>query len=157
MTSERRAETGYTLIELLVVIAIMFVLLSLSVDGFRLFAVGVGGDASARRALKVLEEAHARTLSADEGTQYGVHFEATSITLFAGDTYVSGNSNNEVTSLRQASINDIALADGTDDVVFTRIRGTPSATGTVTIVEARDATIVRTIQIHESGLAEIVP
>ena len=150
-------QEGFTLIELLVVITIILILLGMAVEGVRVFAVGVGGDASARRVLKVLEEAHARSLSADEDTNYGVHFESSSITLFQGDTYINGDSGNEITVLRQAEISAVTLSDSTDDVVFARIRGTPSATGTVTIVETRDASIVRTIEIHETGLSEVTP
>lgn len=157
MVHQSERAKGYTLIELLVVIAIVFVLLAMSVEGFRLFAVGVGGDASARRVLKVLEEAHARTLSADGDTQYGVFFDTSSVTLFAGDAYASGAPSNETTTLHQATISDISLADGGSEVVFSRIRGNPSATGTITIQETRDTSIVRVLEVHATGLSEITP
>jgi len=146
---------GFTLIEMLVVIAIVLILLAGSVEGFRMFATGSGGDASARRVLKTLEEAHARTLSADNDTQYGVYFDASGATLFAGSAYVSGDTDNEVTVLNRASITSIDLSGGAQEIVFARIRGTPSATGTITIAQTGDASIIRTVRIHETGLAEI--
>jgi prepilin-type N-terminal cleavage/methylation domain-containing protein len=148
---------AFTLIEVLVVIAIVLILLAVSIEGFRTFAVGAGGDASARRVLKTLEEAHARTLSSDGDTQYGVHFETDSATLFVGSAYVSGAGGNEVSTLHRAEISAVSLTGGVDDVVFSRIRGIPSATGTVTITQTGDASIERTIYIYETGLSDMEP
>ena len=146
---------AFSLIEILLVIAIMAILASMAVTGFGVFATGAGANASARVVLGTLEEAHARTLSAEGNTSYGVHFATTTVTMFAGETYDPTESTNEVRTLRRASITDITLSGGGSSVHFARLVGTASATGTVTVVQNADTTLSRTIVIHSTGLVEV--
>jgi len=146
---------GFTLIELLVVIGILLILITISVEGFTSFSITAGGDTSARTVLRALEEAHARTLSADGGTHYGVFFASTSATVFPGDTYVSGDASNTVYEISRATISGLSLTGGATAVVFTRIRGTASATGTIVITQTRDVSLTKSIIVHESGLVEV--
>ncbi len=146
---------AFTLIEVLIVVAIVGILAAISVNGFGAFATRSGADASARVVLSALEEARARTLSAEGGTSYGVHFGSTTVTVFAGETYDAGDTSNEVRTLRRAEISSVSLTGGANTIVFARLIGTASATGTVTVVQSVDVTLSRTITIHESGLSDV--
>jgi type II secretory pathway pseudopilin PulG len=139
----------------LVSISIILILLAISIEGWRSFSVASGADTAARQVLQALNESYARTLSADGDTHYGVHFSSTSAVVFPGDTYVAGSQDNTEYALRWAEITNIALTGGVTEVLFTRLRGTASAWGTITITQTRDTTITRTVTIHASGLAEV--
>ena len=109
----------------------------------------------ARRIAKQLEEAHARTLASDDDTTYGVHFATSTVTLFPGTLYIAGSSENKVLTLRKAEIASINLSGGVQDIYFNRLRGSASATGTVTVIQTADEALTRVIRIYDSGLVDI--
>ncbi len=146
---------GFTLIEVLVVIAIILTLTVMSVEGFHAFSTQPATETGTRTVLSAIETAYARTLSADNGTNYGVHFDTNMVTVFPGDTYTAGGADNTDFVLKRAQVSTISLTGGASDVVFARLRGTASATGTVTITNNADVTQTRTVIIHQSGLAEV--
>ena len=149
-------QNGFTLIEVLVVIAIMALLITVSVQALNTFANRAGKDAPARTVLGALEEAHARTLAADNDTNYGVHFATTTVTIFEGDTYIDGDPTNTVRSLpTRSQISIISLTASTTEVVFSRLRANASATGTITTILTTDPSVTGTVSISAVGLMEI--
>ena len=149
------SQRGYTLIELLIVIAIILVLVVVSVQGFIAYTRSTGPQAAARTVLGSLEEAHARTLASENDTEYGVHVETSSVTLFVGTTYTSGDASNDVRTLpHRTEISAYAISGGGDEIVFDRITGDALMTGTITVSRVGGSE-ARTITVHATGLSEI--
>lgn len=145
---------GFTLIELVVSIAIIVLLLAVIATPFRTFRNSKILDTSAEETLALLSEARGNTLSAKDGYQYGVHFESTQIVMYRGATYVSNDTNNKVVALDSAiEVSSVALAGGASDVLFSRLTGNTSQTGTVTLRIKTDTAKTRTITIGGTGVA----
>lgn len=150
------ARKGFTLVEVLVVMAIMLILTLISVQGLQTFAYRTGYISAARTVFGALEEAQARTLASDGSLAYGVHFETDSVTIFQGSTYTAGTVTNDVRTLpARTSIDNIALVGGTNNIIFTRLTGTTSSSGTVRVIVTSNSSLSRTITIYKTGFSEI--
>jgi prepilin-type N-terminal cleavage/methylation domain-containing protein len=146
-------ERGYSLIEVLIVIAIIFVLVLMSAATFSAFNRASAVNASAEIILAVLAEARTKTLASQDESVYGVHFDTTSVTLFKGDTYMAEDPDNELRVLASsASITNVALSDGGNEIVFKRLSGETDESGTIEIASqtGNESTV---ITIEVTGIA----
>lgn len=142
---------GYTLIEIILAVAIGTILLGLTVTAFKSAATSQSVDKSAEIVVSALNEARSSTLSSKEASSYGVHFGTTDVTLFKGPTYVSGVSTNQVRRINQGTtISNITLSGGGSDVIFTRLTGGTTQTGTL-VVKNTASTTSKTITISGTG------
>lgn len=146
---------GFSAVELLVVIAIIGVLSLVSAGTF----VGVRQSQDMKVATQdawlVIRSARNATLTSDTDRAYGVHVDATSITRFAGATYTFGSSTNMVTVFPKSVSATTSLSTGGGDVVFTRLTGEASATGTITLMQSATGA-TSSISIGKSGLVDII-
>lgn len=149
-------EKGVTLIELLVVIAIILIISLISVVGFQSFARRSELMTINHVVLGAVKEAQAKTLASLDDTVYGVHFETSQVTIFEGNTYDASDVDNDVRSFpARTSITNISLSGGGTDIVFERLTGKASSSGTVTTTAVSDVSTSQTITIYQSGLSEI--
>lgn len=147
-----RSQQGFSLIELTVAVGLITLLAILTIASFATFQAQSDLDGSAEQMLNALRIAQSRTLASENGSSYGVHFEPSAYTLFAGRTYAAGMPTNEVKTLpSNVEIFTILLATSVPNVVFERLTGQTSATGTVGIRLVTDPTKNRTIRIAASG------
>lgn len=147
-------KTGVTLIESLIGIAIVVVLVTLVWSGFGSFRESAQLNEAHSVILGMLRDARSRTLSSEKNTQYGVHFEPTQIVLFLGSSYNSGSASNEPYVFPSlARISSINLG-GPVDVVFARLTGNVSVSGTITIGSVSNISKTKTITILSSGNIE---
>lgn len=152
---QKNKNKGFTLFEVLIVIAIMLLLTTLSITGLHSFSSRSNHTSAAHTILGALEEAQARTLACDGDTAYGVHFEPTQVVIFQGTSYTAGAPENDIRQLpARTTISNLSIGGG-NDVFFTRLNGSTSSTGTVTVALIADTNINRVITIYESGLSEI--
>lgn len=148
---------GFSAIELLIAIGIVTLLGALilvSALGFR-----ARRDVSivAQEIVTTLRRAHARTMAAEGGGQFGVHFEATKYVLFSGATYDPAAPSNEGKMLPgNLEISLISLAGGGSDVVFSKVSGRTSAAGTIEIRSKSKADEASVVRVDASGLAALV-
>lgn len=155
MRQAHKIPFGVTLIELVVVIGIIAII-SVLVLGYlkntrEERALAVTGDA----AISFLREARSKTLASEEDAQYGVHFESGKIVLFRGLSYTEGDPFNIVNNLSsEIVISEINLG-GTDNVIFSRLIGTASASGTVVISVNGNPLKNRVVNISGSGVFNI--
>jgi len=142
---------GFTLIEILVVIAILSVIVTISAATF----VNMNKSSMLRAARDdvygALSFARERTLASENDMVYGVHLSTSSVTRFEGDTYTAGSASNVVYSFGTAVSATSTLITQSPNIIFRRLTGTPSATGTIFI---RNGISTTTVQIHGSGLVE---
>ena len=145
---------GFTALELLMVVSIMTLLVAIIISPFAEFRNSKVLDTTSEETLALLSEARGNTLSAKDGYQYGVHFEAAQIVLYRGATYSSSDINNKTVVLDSAlEVSSIALAGGGSDVLFEKLTGKTLKGGTVVIRVKSDTSKTRTITITGTGIA----
>lgn len=142
---------GFTLIEVLIVIGVLAIIGSIALGAFSRFRGGSQIDAAVRSVLGTLRSAQSKTLASESDTAYGVHFQADRIVLFRGPTYEPSAVTNEAVIFQAPiQLTTVSLTGGATDVLFGRITGTTSVSGTLTL---SDGTRSRTITLELSGQA----
>ena len=102
--------------------------------------------------LGTLRMARSKTISSENASGYGVHFESATYTLFTGRTYTPGSSSNEDYALpSRVEIFSIVLSTSTQSVAFDRLTGHTSTTGTIHIRPVGNVATARTMRIDSSG------
>lgn len=145
---------GFTLIELLLVLTILGVIAALSVSGFIANSVAQQFAGAVTETALTIQEARQRTLSAETETQFGVEISAGAITVFEGDSLVAATAiRSVVDGSAQGVVYEPALALGTTTIVFARLTGEPSATGTIVVRSIRTGA-TSTIRITDGGLVQ---
>ncbi len=145
---------GHTLIELLIVVAAIGILSSVVALNFSAFrskeVLGTASD----EIVSLVNEAHSRTLSGEAGTFYGVHFEPTSATLFAGTAYEAKNPKNKFVKIDSTLVlSPIALKGGGSDVFFKPITGETNEYGTLTLHRTDGTGALKIVTIQKTGFA----
>ena len=149
---------GFTLIELLIVIGISTLLIGFTYSSFKLLNQSQALGKDANMVATILHEARAETLASKNGNQYGVHFDPTKVVLFIGPTYSSAASTNINFPFNTLeTISSTNILGGGSEVVFDRLTGDTSQTGTVTLSLISTPASVRTITISGAGLIEVAP
>jgi prepilin-type N-terminal cleavage/methylation domain-containing protein len=145
-------KTGFTLLELLIVIAIGVIVAGFIFTAF----VDYGNEQSFRATVvemvAITKEARQKTLSAETTTQFGVHFASSSLVVFEGGSYDPASSSNKIYNFSNVSLTP-ELSSGGSEVVFARLSGEASATGTIEILNHRSNSTT-SILIRGSGLVE---
>lgn len=149
---------GISLIEFLTIIAILMVLAGMAIPAFRFFQKESDLKNSAQEIINTLRLAQNKTLASEVASSWGVYFSTTTwphqYTLFQGIDFTSRTTtSDEVHNLSESvEIYEINLAGGKKGVVFDRITGTTSQSGTISLRLKADHTKTRTIYIEGSGL-----
>lgn len=152
----KATDRGLTLIEILVVIVIMTIILTVVAISLSRLNSSQALDKGAMLVVSALDEARSLTLSAKNADKYGVYFEESRMILFKGETYTEGDPNNEENILNQKiKIRNITLAGGGSAVVFDRLTGNTSETGTMEVFLVETPTTFRTITVKATGVVEL--
>ena len=148
---------GITFIEVLVTISIILIISGIVFLNLSSFRNQQSLKNTAVDIVSILNEAKQNTLSSLNSTNYGVHFEQDSVTLFIGAVYSSDSVTNKTTIFdssvlipAQGGIN----VGGGDDVVFERLTG-ETIGGTITLQSSADASKQKIINISKTGLVNI--
>ncbi|MCC2630348.1 MAG: seg [Candidatus Paceibacter sp.] len=145
---------GFTLVEILITIGIMLVMVGIIFASFNQFRASQGLEKDTETIVEILQQARAQTLSSKNATAYGVHFASTTVTMFTGSSYSVSDPNNQVFSLISIdTIFSLSLTGGGTDVVFQRLTGETSQSGTITLT-SQGTTRTRTITIYKTGLVQ---
>jgi len=142
---------GFTVTELLVSIAILGFLLGVSITSFVSFSRHDSVLAATTAVTQALRDARARTLASVAGSQYGVKVDADRFTFFQGSTFSSSTPNNS-TFLFSAGVK---ASSTLSTIVFERVTGNSSASGTIDIYQASSVTILKHIRVQTTGLVSI--
>tara|TARA_Y100000031_G_scaffold111703_1_gene123183 strand:+ start:14290 stop:14823 length:534 start_codon:yes stop_codon:yes gene_type:complete len=145
---------GLTLIEIIIAISILLVISTLGLNAFTSFKKATDITSSSDTVLSQLIQARSKTLSAEYGEQYGVHFEVDRATFFKGATYSPSDLDNQELILPvTVEISSISLSGSGSDVLFKKLTGETDNDGTITMNLKSDTSKTRTIVIRETGLA----
>lgn len=146
-------KNGFTLMEILITIAIVALITGIILTTFVEFRQNKALEMDSKVVVEVLREARSRTLTSKNASQYGVHFSASApqITLFTGNIYVDGSATNEPYTLFSTdNILTITLAGGGSDVVFSRLTGETSQSGTI-VVSSPTLSKTKNVTINKTG------
>ena len=152
---------SFTLIEILIVIGILAILVVMALPAFRSFRAEADLNDSADKIINTLRLAQSKTLASEEANQWGVYFSTSTLphqyTLFQGASYVSRvTSSDEIYDLPgSVEIYDINLT-GEPEVVFDRLIGSTSQSGSISVRLKNDPTENRTIYIENSGQVGLI-
>lgn len=144
---------GFTFVEILIVLAIIALIATISAVAFKNMYDASALRAAGNEVYEALIDSRTKTLASNGATVYGVHVSSTTVERFTGDTYVSGDAENEVYVFEGGVTAAGTLVTSGTNVIFARLTGEPSATGTIA-VRKQDGTGTTTITVHGSGLIE---
>ncbi len=147
---------GFTMIEMLVVIALSVFVIGLTASAFVGLSNNQSLDKDVGSVTSVIQKARANSLNAKNGSEHGVKFATSSITLFEGTVYNSSATSNVVYNISSKVVmSQIQLTGGASSLYFQQINGKPSATGTIMYRLNADASSTKSILIYGSGLIEM--
>lgn len=144
---------GFTFIELLVVMAVMSIIFMISFLGFQNLRNSAALRAAGTEVYGALTSAREKTLASQEDSVYGVRIASTSVTRFAGVSYSTTSPTNSTYVFESGVTATGTLVANRTDVVFRRLTGEATATGTVYLRNV-EGTGTTTIRIDMSGLIE---
>lgn len=148
MSRPSSSDSGFTLMEILIGFLIIAVVLGLSVTVFMDAKRSASQNSFTDSMASLIEEAKANAMSGRNGITFGVSILPDSLVMFAGSAYDPSDSANRFVEIPDGLYIDTTISGGT--IVFSRLFGTPSATGTITIANNGSSTI-HTIFIGNQG------
>ena len=143
---------GLTALEIIVSVAILGVVSAMLVSVFSGFrSAGYMVDTETH-IIGIFRDARSKTLGSKDNVTYGVHFETTKVELFSGSTYgVPGTTVETYMLPVGVRISNIALANGGSNIIFARLTGTPSTSGTITFQLQNNPANAKMITILATG------
>jgi len=152
---KNKSNSGFTLIEIIITLGIISLISTALYASFASSNRRQVLEKQTASILALLEDAHSETLSSKNLYQYGVHLDADQAVLFRGSAYSALDASNQVQPLdNRVTISDISLAGGGSDVLFDRLTGATSNSGSLTVTLAADNSQTKTITIFKTGLIE---
>ena len=146
---------AFTLLEVIIALGILLLVSFLILRTMNTYKKTQDLNSAVELTLTVLSEAREHTLSSQDDSQYGVHFEADRVVVYKGATYVSDAVTNEVYLLPSSTfISTTTFALGGSNILFNRLLGTTANFGTTTIALRSASTTERYVVTGSSGLIE---
>jgi len=125
----RNEKYGFTLIELLLVISIVLIIGTFSVVFFSRFLTQNAVTNTQDQLIGSLRKAQIYAMMGRQNSNWGVRFGENIIALFSGNSYASRNTAFDETFSQNSNIS----ISNFSEIVFTKVSGLPSTTGTYTI------------------------
>jgi prepilin-type N-terminal cleavage/methylation domain-containing protein len=130
MKINRLHSKGFSVIEVLAVMLILSIVAGFTMIGFQNYARYQQYNQAVNDVQFILKQTRLAARNAQNDSDHGIHFANDSITRFVGDTFASGAAGNTVIPYSLVTI-QWNLTAGVDDIVFDKLTGLPSATGTI--------------------------
>ncbi len=146
-----KKSAGYTLLELMIIVAISSLLAGLAYTSFTAFSRNEALDAGTASIVAGLRDARARTLASVDGSQYGIYIEQSKYTLFKGALYDAGSNLNSITDFNSY----IKASSTLTSIVFQRVTGNTTASGTIDVYLITDPSQKNTISVALTGLVDV--
>jgi hypothetical protein len=140
-------------------VAIGLLLLSIVSISFTSFRNAQTLENSVSEIISLIREARGKTLSSEDSSQYGLHFEASRMVFFKGTVFKEPGPaapyNREIQLSPLVEISSISLAGGGSDVIFKRLTGGTNQYGSVVLRVKSDTSKTRTININSTGAIDV--
>ena len=147
-------QSGVTLIEILIVVGVMITLTAIIFGTFVSFNRNQALDKDTETIVGILREARSQTLSSQNSSHYGIHFDSNKVTLFVGSVYSPGDPANQDFNVSSSDISITPnLLGGGSDVVFKRLTGETAESGTVNVYSSTTSQ-TKIVTIYATGVVE---
>jgi len=151
---------GMTLTELFVVVGILSILAGLSIPTFRFFQKESDLNNSVEEIINSLRLAQNKTLASEGASQWGVYFTTSTspnqYILFKGSAYNLRDAAFDETHKLPKSIEISSTTLPATEVVFKRITGNASSSGSLSLRLKTDITKTKTIYIEQAGQVGLI-
>ncbi len=147
---------GLTFIEIIIAIAIILIIIVFSLISLNTFKENQSLKNAVNEAISLINQARSKTLSSQDFSQYGIHFELSRAVLFKGTTFSEIDASNIVFILPDSvEISDINLNGGGVNLVFQKLTGKTDEYGTVVFRAKNNISKTETIDIKSTGIVDI--
>lgn len=134
-----KKKLGISLLEILISFSVLALVSAILLYAFGNFRAAQDLSEAHSNIIGAIKEARARTLSSNANSNYGVHFETAKAVLFKGNSYNALDPENNAYILPTSTeINIISLTGGAVETVFTRLNGTTTTSGTISVRSKRN-------------------
>ena len=144
------SRAGFTLIEIVVVLGLLAIIILFSVGEIRDYAATQQLQVAEQELVSFVRETRQRTLAAETSSQFGLRFATSSVTRFEGAAYTDDPSSHTTHTFPGATLTSPLISSDTD-LVFSRLTGIPSATGTISVQHVHTGA-VRELRLTDAGL-----
>ena len=150
--STAKRQRGFTLLELIIAISIMSVITVITIISFASLRSRTDLNGNAQNIISVLNIARSNTISSQQASQWGTHFETSSYALFRGTTYSAVDPDTKIYNLPSTlEISNITLDGGGVNTLFDRITGQTQNYGSISVRKISEPTNLINITIEDSG------
>lgn len=136
---------GLALLEVMLVSATIAVLAAISVPAYSFLQVKNDLDVATNTTLQTLRRAQVLSQAVDGDTTWGVKLQSSDITLFKGASY----SLRDTTFDETFTLSGNVTPSGVSEVVFSKLLGNPTTTGTLTLTSTNSD--IQNITIGSKG------
>lgn len=144
--------SGFTFVEMIIVVFLIVLIVGFTVIGFKNFATYQQYNQAVGEVGFVLNQTKVDARSSADDDAHGIHVATNTITQFVGDTYNVSDSTNQEHTFELVTF-EANLTGGVDTIVFEKLTGIPSATGTI-VVNGRDLNASTTFSVSDSGVIQ---
>lgn len=142
-------QQGFTLIEMLLSVSIITLLVGISVPVYATFIGRNDLEVTRQGIVESLRRAQTYARAVEGDSTWGVAVVSGKAVLFKGASYAARDTAFD----ENITINSSITTSGLSEVVFTKLSGAPSATGTATFTQAT-TNDSRTVTINAKGMVE---
>jgi prepilin-type N-terminal cleavage/methylation domain-containing protein len=147
---------GFTLIELVLVILIASIISAIVLQGMSGMRARKTIDAGVESVIAAFSQAHLDTISSKDDSQWGVSLGTDRVIVYKGPSYVDGAPENTTYLLHPSiEVADVTLAGGGSTVLFDRLYGSTSQSGTFVVRARGDPSISVTVTITGAGAISV--
>lgn len=151
MLQEENKKNGFTLIEMLLVIGLVLVIFGITMSVGRDFSSNIDLENTVKGISSKIKLAKSQSISALNGTHYGVRVKPSKIVIFEGSTYTEGLlTNSEYVFSDKIEIFAHSLGGG-DDIIFSRLTGLTNNSGTINVRVINNPSNWKQIFINSDG------
>ncbi|MFA6227349.1 MAG: hypothetical protein WC631_02655 [Candidatus Paceibacterota bacterium] len=140
---------GFTFVETSIVIGILVLICSVVVFSFFSLGERQSLDRSALNIFSILSEARSLAISSKDFSNYGVHINQNSVVLFRNSL---GTDNKQYDLGSSVNISSNIFGD---EVIFNKVTGETSASGTIMMSLEGDLLQSKTIIIYKTGVIDL--
>lgn len=146
------SQKGFSLVELLIVVSLIALISGFLVIGFQNFASYQQYKQAVGDVEFSLNQSKVKARSAVSDSKHGIKFANDRITKFVGSTYSVSSPTNEVIIYSLVTL-QANLTGGVDEIIFNKLSGLPSATGTI-VISGTIFSASTTIEVTDSGVIQ---
>lgn len=147
---------GFTFIEIIITVAVLMVITVFTLVTLNTFRENQSLKNSVNETIALINQARSKTLSSQDFSQYGIHFESSRIVLFKGITFSEPNPDNIVLTLpSKIEISGISLNGGGVNLIFQKLTGKTDQFGSIIFRVKNNISKMKTIDIKNTGIVDV--